>query len=708
MSASVGHDAPVVSGIGSHATHSIDRKAAPEEVTLAWLAGWRRWVAWQVQDRKGGPSKVPHPPSGGGFAKSDNPKTWGLRKEAEAKAKVLPMPYKMGGVGLMLGELREPSGIALGGVDLDACLSDGTMAPWARAVVDRFGTYAEVSPSGTGIKLFFTYSLTDLPKMKEVMGTEGGKKWSAVTGADHPPAIELYLTGRYFAVTDKPIPDSPMALRMMPFEVLEWLIRDHGPNAFPKAKTTGTKNTSNTSRDGSRSAAAWRRGCDLVAKGADFDGMVKGLLADPETEAWTQEKGQADGQRELRRIFAKAKAKQEEVASGPWHGRLHMGGKVPVSNLANALIALRGAPELAGLFAHDAMLRHTMVLADLPNPRMAAVTAARPLTDADVSAVQEWMQERGLLKMGRDTVHQAVGQVAHEAEFHPVRDYLNGLGWDGTPRIGKWLSYYVGAEPSPYVSAVGRMFLIAMVARVMRPGCKADYMIVLEGPQGARKSTVCAILGGDWFSDALPDLTTGKDVAVHLAGKWLIEVAELAALSKTGTELLKSFLSRDTERYRPPYGREEVIAKRQCIFIGTTNEAVYLKDGTGGRRFWPVKVGTIDTDALRHDRDQLFAEALVAYKNGEHWWPDSNFERDHIAPEQESRLASDAWEEAVGPFLETQTKVTVSGVARAALRIEADKLSRETQNRIMRVMQACGWEQGKRSNGIRWWERRSS
>ena len=251
------------------------------------------------------------------------------------------------------------------------------------------------------------------------------------------------------------------------------------------------------------------------------------------------------------------------------------------------------------------------------------------------------------------------------------------------------------------------MFMVALIARIFEPGCKADYMMILEGPQGSRKSTAVRILGGEWFSDNLPDITVGKDVVQHLRGKWVIEIAELSAIGRAQSAALKHFISRSVERYRPSYGRKEVIEPRQCVFIGTTNKEAYLQDETGARRFWPVKVGIIDTDALARDRDQLLAEAVTLYQSGVKWWPDDQFEREYVQPEQEARFEVDAWEEMIADWLATKTSVLVGEVARYAIGLEKPRIGRADQNRITSILEQLRWErQAKDGKGNIPWRRR--
>jgi predicted P-loop ATPase len=358
----------------------------------------------------------------------------------------------------------------------------------------------------------------------------------------------------------------------------------------------------------------------------------------------------------------------------------------PLSVLASVLIGLRA--EMPATFGYDEMLCAPMLMQPLAGE---ANFTVRPCTDVDVGIVQERLQHLGLKRISRDVAHQAVDVRAHECCFHPVRDYLNGSNWDGVPRIDSLFPSYFGSDNNEYARAIGSMFLISMVARIFAPGCKADHLPVIEGQQGTLKSTACQILGDCWFSDSLPDVTVGKDVSQHLRGKWLIEVSEMHAMSRAEATQLKAFITRTTERYRPSYGHKEVIEPRQCVFVGTTNKDTYLRDETGGRRFWPVRAGTINVDALARDRDQLFAEAVVRYREGGRWWPAREFEQQHIVSEQAARYEPDAWEETIAAWLEKQTEATVGEVARSALGIETPRIGTADQRRITAAMERLGW-----------------
>lgn len=662
--------------------------------TLASLAAVPRWVAWQTQDRNGKPTKVPFS-AAGAMAKADSPSTWCNRIAAEERAGLLPKPYGIGGVGIMLGD---HDGLAIGGLDLDTCMTDaGEMEPWAAEVVERFGTYCEVSPSGTGVKLFFAYDPTALPSLRRVMGSEWGKQFKRHTGTNHPPAIELYLGNRYFAATGQQRGETA-AFHSVSTDTLLWLIQEAGP-AFaqkpegkPRTSTGASRQKPRGGGDGSRSGTAYGIACEVKRDGGTYQDFLAACGADRRTAAWLAEKGLADGEREAKRTWDNAKV----TPRAAWLDKCQYGNDGPRGNLHNVLVALREDDRLKGVFRRDEMLCAVVV------PEKDGARA--PATDVHVGRLQAHLQREGLETVGKDTVHQAVEIIATENAFHPVRDYLHALRWDGYPRLGTWLHTYLGVERSSYASAIGKLFLIAMVARVMRPGCQANYMLVLEGPQGARKSTACRILGGPWFSDSLPDIRAGKDVSQHLKGKWLIEVAEMSALDKAEAAALKAFVTRDTERYRPSYGRLEVIEPRQCLFIGTTNAAAYLRDATGARRFWPVKVGTIDTEKLARDRDQLFAEAVSLLNQGENWWPDGETERTHIQPEQEKRYEADAWEQAIAEWLPGRASVTILQVANGALSMETQKLGTADQRRISAALERLNWSRGPRGNaGERLW-----
>jgi hypothetical protein len=345
----------------------------------------------------------------------------------------------------------------------------------------------------------------------------------------------------------------------------------------------------------------------------------------------------------------------------------------PLSVLASALVGLRA--EYPDTFAFDEMLCAPMLMRPISGE---GNFRPRPCTDVDVGIVQEQLQRIGLKRISREVAHQAIEIRAYECRFHPVLDYLSGLPWDGVSRLDRFFPRYFGADDTDYTRSIGAMFLLSMVARIFEPGCKVDHLPVIEGSQGTLKSSACRVLGGPWFSDNLPDITAGKEASQHLRGKWLLEVSEMHAMNRAEATQLKAFITRAVERYRPSYGRREIIEPRQCVFVGTTNKNNYLRDETGGRRFWPVKVNMIDLDMLARDRDQLFAEASTRYRDGAKWWPERAFEQALIVPQQSARYEADAWEESIASYLDSQSKVTVGQVAREALFIELPRIGLQT------------------------------
>lgn len=239
------------------------------------------------------------------------------------------------------------------------------------------------------------------------------------------------------------------------------------------------------------------------------------------------------------------------------------------------------------------------------------------IKDIDMILVKRWLADTEFrIEPSKDAVLEATSLVAHRCRIHPVRDWLDGLNWDGTSRISTWIrDFCQGEAAEPYLSEVSRKFILAMVKRVFEPGCQWDYVLVLEGKQGKFKSSIARALASDkWFMDNLPDLKD-KDSMLNLQGKWLIELGELADVKRADYNLVKAYLVRRTDTVRPHYGRLMSDVPRQSVFIGTINEGQYLKDPTGNRRYWPVKVGLCDVKALSAVRDQLFAEAMHVYRS---------------------------------------------------------------------------------------------
>lgn len=354
--------------------------------------------------------------------------------------------------------------------------------------------------------------------------------------------------------------------------------------------------------------------------------------------------------------------------------------------LANAITALRLAPEWQGVLAYDEF--RCNVVAVKPTPWGAF--PKNGWTDQEDRLTAEWLQRQRIF-VSVEVASQAVQTVAAQRCVHPGRDYLDSLKWDGASRLDRWLSNYLGVEESNYSYAVGARWMLSAAARIYRPGAKADCCLILEGPQGIKKSTALRTLAGEYFTDELADLGS-KDAALQIRGVWIVEVSELDSLVRSEIARIKAFMSRTADRFRPPFGKRVVECPRQCVFAGTVNHTEYLRDETGARRFWPVLCGSIDIEALARDRDQLWAEAKHRYSSGEKWWLDTSALVEIAAEEQSARYQGDPWEEIIGPWLEARSSTSVSEVLEKCVNKPQAQWTQADKNRVGRCLRTLGWE----------------
>ncbi len=309
--------------------------------------------------------------------------------------------------------------------------------------------------------------------------------------------------------------------------------------------------------------------------------------------------------------------------------------------------------------------------------------------DDDIKAT-EWLHQHNIYLHKTETAL-AIETVAKEQPYNPVQEYLLGIEWDRVPRLDTWLTTYLGVEHSNYAEAVGPKWMISGVARIFRPGCKADCSLILEGPQGIKKSTALRALGDPWFTDQLPEVGS-KDSYIQLHGVWIVELAELDSLNRAESSKVKAFLSQQVDRIRMPYNRRSEEFPRQCIFAGSTNDDAYLKDETGARRFWPVKCGVIDIDSLRQDRDQLWAEAVERFRTGEKWYLVSRYEIKLAEEQQAQRFVNDAWEETIGAALKNRNEVSIEEVLRDCLGKPKDTWTNGDKIRVGKCLKSLGWK----------------
>ncbi|UFH66580.1 virulence-associated E family protein [Clostridium cadaveris] len=312
------------------------------------------------------------------------------------------------------------------------------------------------------------------------------------------------------------------------------------------------------------------------------------------------------------------------------------------STISNFLLIIENEPLLKGKIAYNEFSNRAVVVGQLPWRKKENKS---DWNDTDDSGLREFIEKYYAISSTAKCAD-ALALSFEKHSFHPIKDYIDSLMWDGEERIDKLFIDYLGAEDNNYVRTVTRKILVAAVARAFNPGCKFDNMPVLSGPQGIGKSTIIKKLGQEWYSDSLTTVS-GKEAYEQLQGVWILEMGEMMATKKADIEATKHFLSKTEDIYRVAYGRRTSRFPRQCVFIGTTNDREFLRDKTGNRRFWPIDVGmqerskSVFNDLNKYEIDQIWAEAYELYKNNEPLYLNSEEEKE-AAKQQDSHSEESA------------------------------------------------------------------
>lgn len=364
-------------------------------------------------------------------------------------------------------------------------------------------------------------------------------------------------------------------------------------------------------------------------------------------------------------------------------------GSTPKPTLENIVTILTEHPHWANRLWTDTMRGKRRVDDD-------------DLTDSTYGQVQLWLNRAYRVEWSAQTTKTGVRLVCDATPRNPLHEYLRAHAWDGKPRADAWVIDHLGAPDTPYTRLVTGKWTLSAVARAMNPGCKVDTMLVLEGGQGVGKSVALEILGGDWSTSMITTKVEAKDSVMQIIGNWIIEWPELSVLGASDVNDVKGYLTRRVDDIRRPYSDEVERIPRRCVFAGTTNDSTYLRDATGNRRFWPVQTTrALDRARLIAERDQIWAEVVHRYEQGESWVLDAD-DFEMVAEQQRMRETSDPWLEQIARYVDGQETVTVSGIIHHCLTDEAPRKTTADARRVSKILQAIGWESvgRRRVNGV--------
>lgn len=715
----------------------------------------QQWLVWRFEQYAGDkkPRKVPYYVTGGkrqGKQGSEADRSALARFE---DALQVVRARRADGIGFAF-----LPGDGLVGIDIDGAIdADGVVSERCQKIIEACASYTELSPSGRGVHIIVA---GETPTFKDnKIGLEvfcgrqfftcTGQRWAG-TPAEVAPLQDTTLRRLRATVKGAKAPDSaaPGAPAPAADKGVQRYCLAALESAVQRMRGTGEggrNNALNTEAFGLAQLVHTGGISEATIRAALADAARATGLADSEIQA-TLASAIASGlqvprllpERPARRAgAARAKggaagddgpppgdppgADDEPQDDGEWRVSLMRSGSGGKRDCReNVFMLLHHHPALAGLVGYDEFSHRVMKLR--PPPWGTPVGEWSVQDDYQLGL---WlaMHERLLIK-AEGTLAAGVAMAAYERTFHPVLDYLKGLpAWDGVPRLKHWLPECLGAADNDYTGLVGTWFVMGMVQRVRNPGCQMDYMIVLEGAQGKRKSTALRTLVGnaDWYADT-PIRVGDRDALLSLAGKWLYAMDEMDSFSRAEVTAVKQYISSRVDRVREPYARRMADRPRSGVFAGTVNQHEYFKDPTGARRFWPVACdGDIDIPKLASWRDQLFAEAIARLESDveedRRYYPTRDETERFLVPEQEKREIGDPWFERLASWVDSSLdfgdaqlvkhvkSFTSHELLTKALGVPQDRIDggRQMATRVGIAMHRLGWRKLRDSTGARLW-----
>jgi predicted P-loop ATPase len=659
-------------------------------VALKPLLDKDNWLLWRWSLKGAKWTKVPHRVDGNPASTTD-PSTWDSYVKVTAA-------YRRGGfdgIGFVLTD-------DIAAFDVDDCRDRDTeiLHPWAVQLVERCGSYAEVTISGSGIRIIGKASGDKIHKKRPV--------------GDSGVSCELYRrpAGRYIVMTGFFLGTAPSQLADID-DIMDAVVVELGNSSGSNTSNVITVaeieakfselNPMPIARD------------DVRVEHLTQDWLDLGFAAIGIEERYENDRSNA--------VFGfachclKCGVSENTTASCLWHWKIgeHIHEqdypkRALVRTILRASAAVENFETVKGkIIANSpdnirrAIAKMNIELSydafcDVIN--IVGLPRYETLDDDAAIEMKLKIQKRFRFMPPKELFYEVVTNLARHNGFHPVRNYLDSLVWDDTKRIDKWLVTYCGAADTKFNTAVGAIMLVAGVKRVRQPGCKYDEMVIFEAPQGTEKSEGMATLAveGDWFLDDLPLNADGKKALEQTNGKWIVEAAEMSGMKRADVEHLKAFLSRQNDRGRKAYDRLVTDRPRQFIIVGTTNSTIYLRDITGNRRFWPVKIEKFYVTALKRDRDQLWAEAAAREAAGASIRLDSSLWETAAAAQLE-RMATDPWEEMIVDAIGSMKGKILNTDVWKIVNVDIGRNTQDQNARLGHIMKSLGFERTRKRFG---------